>query len=208
MIEQQSSKMIADALRTIKTAPKDSQEYKSAVDVLNQPYAQAVLSQFKETGSLTEMQNDTATEKSTGWWLTTFLPIFLGCVIGFLALAFLVIRLAAKGVEKRFKGRVLNCTCTKCNTTRDELYENIMQGGSGLWTRQKSIKKGITAAGAGVSTSHYTMYQKKFYCPTCGKRTWHEINNINELMYENTPILKKTHDAMFSEELQKEKEKV
>ena len=74
-------------------------------------------------------------------------------------------------------------------------------GGMTRYSEKYKMKKSF---GVGIGTAYFGHYQKKIYCPTCNKKTWHEIENINDVMYDGLPTLKEARDRMFEKEMNKQ----
>ena len=218
---EQISPSIASALRT---ADPNSAAYKAALQTVETPEFQTRLNALREASDyqtapgvydvdkLIEQNNKVFTEVGTdntksdngssfNW---TLFGIIMGLLLLFMALMFVLMGAFAEAYMKKQKGVVLVCRCTKCNVTREELYENVMKGFSNLWTKYRSIDKSIAVGGFGVGTTYYSMYQKKIFCPTCNKKTWHEIENINELIYKKHPTMRKARDKMFEKHMKNE----
>ncbi len=210
---EQISPLIANSLRQ----DKDSVAYKGALEMVESPDFQKKLDVLREKSDADKttsnepmvQQNHTVLSdtpdgiNSFPWGM--FLGIF-GSASLFLVLLFTVIHFTiVKIVKKRKKGTVYICTCTKCKNTREEKYENVFKGFFGGMTRYSEKHRMIKAAGFGIGTTYYKKYQKKIYCPTCNKKTWHEIENINDVMYDGHPALKEARNRMFEKEMKRAK---
>ncbi len=209
---EQISPFIANNLRQ----DKDSDIYKATLEVVESPDFQKKLDVLREKSNADNttsneprvQQNYTVLSdtpdgiNSFPWGM--FFGIF-GSATLFIVLLFTVIHFTiVKIVRKRKKDTVYVCTCTKCKNTREEKYENVFKGLMGGMTRYSEKYKMKKPIGVGIGMAYYNHYQKKIYCPTCNKKTWHEIENINDVMYDGHPGLKEARDRMFKKEMNKQ----
>lgn len=208
-IIEQISPSTANALRT---ADKDSAVYKAALETVESPEFQTKLdvlkgtnnvSDYTQTEYVTEYNNDGLHNNSSSFSWTTFSLIISGILV-FVVLILILMNFITKKVMKKKLGKVIICTCTECNDTRKEQCENVVKGFMGGFTKYNRIRKEVHAAGFGIGGTYYKNYQKKIYCPECGKKTWHEIENINDVMYDGFPTLKEARDRMFEKEMNKQ----
>ncbi len=212
---EQISPSIANTLRT---QDKDSVAYKGALKTVESPDFQAKLSAVKQ---LDGKYGHTQTENGAVYKVDDMnivdtnhalsganIALIVGCGVGFVIIVFavchVIMKIIMKIAMKRKFGTVLVCTCTICSDTREELIENVTKGFMGGATKYNRTRKKVYAAGFGIGGTYYKMYQKKIYCPKCNKKTWHEIENVNDVMYDGHPELKEARDRMFEKEMNKQ----
>lgn len=193
---------------TLRNENPDSTAYKAAMKTVESPEFQARMDVLRTHEYTVTAQGivitDTPTNNEPTNW-GAVIGILLGSIALFFVIVILILGLLVKSITKKKRGTKLICTCTKCNNTREELYENVINGFSSLFTKQRSIHKGAMVGGVGVSTTHYSMYQKKIFCPICRKKTWHEIRNVNDVMYQNYPAAEKVRDVMFDNQVNRDR---
>ena len=192
---------------TLRNENPDSTAYKAAMKTVESPEFQARMDVLRTHEYTVTTQGIVITDTPTNNEPTNWGAV-IGILLGSIALLFviiiLILRLLTKVIRKRKKGMVYVCTCTKCKNTREEKYENVFKGLMGGMTRYSEKYKMKKSFGVGIGTAYFGHYQKKIYCPTCNKKTWHEIENINDLMYDGFPVLKEARDRMFEKEMNKQ----
>ena len=195
---------LADTLRNEKP---DSTAYKAAMKTVGSPEFQARMDVLRTHEYTVTTQgiviSDTPTNNEPTNW-GAVIGILLGSIALLFVIIVLILRLLIKVIGKRKKDTVYVCTCTKCKNTREEKYENVFKGLMGGMTRYSEKYKMKKSFGVGIGTAYFGHYQKKIYCPTCNKKTWHEIENINDVMYDGLPTLKEARDRMFEKEMNKQ----
>ncbi len=89
-------------------------------------------------------------------------------------------------VKETNKNSELVVKCEKCQNihtaTIDDFFDTVM-------IKTKSITTSAKLGTLGTSYTNYKYYAKKFYCPTCNKKTWSEIKNYNKLAIKNTKLM-------------------
>lgn len=192
---------------TLRNENPDSTAYKTAMVIIESPEFQAKMDVLRTHEYTVTTQGIVITDTPTNNEPTNWGAV-IGILLGSIALLFviivLILRLLIKVIGKRKKGTVYVCTCTKCKKTREEKYENVFKGLMGGMTRYSEKYKMKKSFGVGIGTAYFGHYQKKIYCPTCNKKTWHEIENINDVMYDGHPELKEARDRMFEKEMNKQ----
>jgi len=192
---------------TLKNESPDSTAYKTAMEIVESPEFQARMDVLRTHEYTVTTQGiviaDTPTNNEPTNW-GAVIGILLGSIALLFVIIVLILRLLIKVIGKRKKDTIYVCTCTKCKNTREEKYENIFKGLMGGMTRYSEKYKMKKSFGIGIGTAYFGHYQKKIYCPTCNKKTWHEIENINDVMYDGLPTLKEARDRMFEKEMNKQ----
>lgn len=192
---------------TLRNESPDSTAYKAAMKTVESPEFQARMDVLRTHEYTVTTQGIVITDTPTNNEPTNWGAV-IGILLGSIALLFviviLILGLLAKVVKKKKRGTVYVCTCTKCKNTREEKYENVFKGFFGGMTRINEKYKMKKPIGVGIGMAYYNHYQKKIYCPTCNKKTWHEIENINDVMYDGLPTLKEARDRMFEKEMNKQ----
>lgn len=192
---------------TLRNENPDSTAYKMAMKTVESPEFQARMDVLRTHEYTVTTQgvviNDTPTNSEPTNW-GAVIGILLGSIALLFVIIVLILRLLIKVIGKRKKDTVYVCTCTKCKNTREEKYENVFKGLMGGMTRYSEKYKMKKSFGVGIGTAYFGHYQKKIYCPTCNKKTWHEIENINDVMYDGLPTLKEVRDRMFKKEMNKQ----
>lgn len=192
---------------TLRNENPDSTAYKMAMKTVESPEFQARMDVLRTHEYTVTTQgviiNDTPTNSEPTNW-GAVIGILLGSIALLFVIIVLILRLLIKVIGKRKKDTIYVCTCTKCKNTREEKYENVFKGLMGGMTRYSEKYKMKKSFGVGIGTAYFGHYQKKIYCPTCNKKTWHEIENINDVMYDGLPTLKEARDRMFKKEMNKQ----
>ena len=192
---------------TLRNENPDSTAYKMAMKTVESPEFQARMDVLRTHEYTVTTQgvviNDTPTNSEPTNW-GAVIGILLGSIALLFVIIVLILRLLIKVIGKRKKDTIYVCTCTKCKNTREEKYENVFKGLMGGMTRYSEKYKMKKSFGVGIGTAYFGHYQKKIYCPTCNKKTWHEIENINDVMYDGFPTLKEARDRMFEKEMNKQ----
>ncbi len=192
---------------TLRNENPDSTAYKAAMKTVESPEFQARMDVLRTHEYTVTTQgviiNDTPTNNEPTNW-GAVIGIMLGSIALLFVIIVLILRLLIKVIGKRKKDTIYVCTCTKCKNTREEKYENVFKGLMGGMTRYSEKYKMKKSFGVGIGTAYFGHYQKKIYCPTCNKKTWHEIENINDVMYDGLPTLKEARDRMFKKEMNKQ----
>ena len=192
---------------TLRNENPDSTAYKMAMKTVESPEFQARMDVLRTHEYTVTTQgviiNDTPTNSEPTNW-GAVIGILLGSIALLFVIIVLILRLLIKVIGKRKKDTIYVCTCTKCKNTREEKYENVFKGLMGGMTRYSEKYKMKKSFGVGIGTAYFGHYQKKIYCPTCNKKTWHEIENINDVMYDGLPTLKEVRDRMFKKEMNKQ----
>ncbi len=192
---------------TLRNENPDSTAYKAAMKTVESPEFQARMDVLRTHEYTVTTQgvviNDTQTNSEPTNW-GAVIGILLGSIALLFVIIVLILRLLIKVIGKRKKDTVYVCTCIKCKNTREEKYENVFKGLMGGMTRYSEKYKMKKSFGIGIGTAYFGHYQKKIYCPTCNKKTWHEIENINDVMYDGFPTLKEARDRMFEKEMNKQ----
>ncbi len=192
---------------TLRNENPDSTAYKMAMKTVESPEFQARMDVLRTHEYTVTTQgviiNDTPTNSEPTNW-GAVIGILLGSIALLFVIIVLILRLLIKVIGKRKKDTVYVCTCTKCKNTREEKYENVFKGLMGGMTRYSEKYKMKKSFGVGIGTAYFGHFQKKIYCPTCNKKTWHEIENINDVMYDGLPTLKEARDRMFEKEMNKQ----
>lgn len=192
---------------TLRNENPDSTAYKAAMKTVESPEFQARMDVLRTHEYTVTTQgiviSDTPTNNEPTNW-GAVIGILLGSIALLFVIIVLILRLLIKVIGKRKKDTVYVCTCTKCKNTREEKYENVFKGLMGGMTRYSEKYKMKKSFGVGIGTAYFGHYQKKIYCPTCNKKTWHEIENINDVMYDGLPTLKEARDRMFEKEMNKQ----
>ena len=192
---------------TLRNENPDSTAYKAAMKTVESPEFQARMDVLRTHEYTVTTQgvviNDTPTNNEPTNW-GAVIGILLGSIALLFVIIVLILRLLIKVIGKRKKDTVYVCTCIKCKNTREEKYENVFKGLMGGMTRYSEKYKMKKSFGIGIGTAYFGHYQKKIYCPTCNKKTWHEIENINDVMYDGLPTLKEARDRMFEKEMNKQ----
>ncbi len=192
---------------TLRNENPDSTAYKAAMKTVESPEFQARMDVLRTHEYTVTTQgvviNDTQTNSEPTNW-GAVIGILLGSIALLFVIIVLILRLLIKVIGKRKKDTVYVCTCIKCKNTREEKYENVFKGLMGGMTRYSEKYKMKKSFGIGIGTAYFGHYQKKIYCPTCNKKTWHEIENINDVMYDGLPTLKEARDRMFEKEMNKQ----
>ena len=204
IIIEQLAPYLADTLRN---ENPDSTAYKTAMEIVESPEFQTRMDVLRTHEYTVTTQGVVITGTPTNSEPTNWGAV-IGILLGSIALLFviivLILRLLIKVIGKRKKDTIYVCTCTKCKNTREEKYENVFKGLMGGMTRYSEKYKMKKSFGIGIGTAYFGHYQKKIYCPTCNKKTWHEIENINDVMYDGFPTLKEARDRMFEKEMNKQ----
>lgn len=204
IIIEQLAPYLADTLRNENPA---STAYKTAMEIVESPEFQTRMDVLRTHEYTVTTQgiviSDTPTNNEPTNW-GAVIGILLGSIALLFVIIVLILRLLVKAIGKRKKDTIYVCTCTKCKNTREEKYENVFKGLMGGMTRYSEKYKMKKSFGIGIGTAYFGHYQKKIYCPTCNKKTWHEIENINDVMYDGFPTLKETRDRMFKKEMNKQ----
>ncbi len=192
---------------TLRNENPDSTAYKAAMKTVESPEFQARMDVLRTHEYTVTTQGvviaDTPTNSEPTNW-GAVIGILLGSIALLFVIIVLILRLLIKVIGKRKKDTIYVCTCTKCKNTREEKYENVFKGLMGGMTRYSEKYKMKKSFGIGIGTAYFGHYQKKIYCPTCNKKTWHEIENINDVMYDGLPTLKEARDRMFEKEMNKQ----
>ena len=192
---------------TLRNENPDSTAYKAAMKTVESPEFQARMDVLRTHEYTVTTQGvviaDTPTNSEPTNW-GAVIGILLGSIALLFVIIVLILRLLIKVIGKRKKDTIYVCTCTKCKNTREEKYENVFKGLMGGMTRYSEKYKMKKPIGVGIGMAYYNHYQKKIYCPTCNKKTWHEIENINDVMYDGLPTLKEARDRMFEKEMNKQ----
>ena len=101
-------------------------------------------------------------------------------------------------IKETNKDMKLVVKCEKCqnehNATVDEFLSTTM-------SKTTSTTTSANIGTLGASGTHYKYFAKKFYCPTCNKKTWSEVKNYNNLVIKNSklmlPIILKYFASLF-----------
>lgn len=89
-------------------------------------------------------------------------------------------------VKETNKNLELVVKCEKCQNEHTATIDDFLDT---AMSKTKSITTSANLGTLGASYTDYKYFAKKFYCPTCNKKTWSEVKNYNKLAIKNAKLM-------------------